>query len=151
MFDLDLNNKKTVIIGLGNIYRKDDSVGLYIVKNIKKRDNFLIFSNENALLEDYIDSIIKFSPEKIIIFDTADFKGAPGEIKKITIDDLNNIKNYSTHTIPIYFIFNYIKEYLPKIEIIIYAIQPKDIGYGIDINNDVLIAADKLIKIINDI
>lgn len=150
MFSFDINNKRIVIIGLGNNYRKDDSIGLYIVKKIKKRDNFLIISTENSLLEDYIETIIKFKPEQIIIFDTADFKGASGDIRKFTIDDLINIKNYSTHTIPMRFIFNYIKEHLPEIEIIIYAIQPKDIGYGVDINKDVLINANKIIKLINN-
>lgn len=150
MVSFDINNKKTVIIGLGNNYRKDDSIGLYIVKKIKKRDNFLIISNENSLLEDYIETIIKFKPEQIIIFDTADFKGKFGEIRKFTIDDLVNIKSYSTHTIPLHFVINYIKEQLPKIEIKIYAIQPKDIGFGVDIDKDVIINANKIIKLINN-
>ncbi len=151
MLNFKICNKKTVIIGQGNKFRKDDSIGLYISKHIKKRNNFLIISNDNSLLENFIEMIIDFKPKLIILFDAADFNGPPGDIRKFSIEDLINIKNYSTHTFPVSIILNYIKEHLPEVEIIIYAIQPKDIGYGVEISNELLNAADYIINSINNV
>ena len=90
-------NGKIVILGIGNGLRNDDIAGLKIVQKLEGRlpDNIKLISC-GQVPENYTRDIFNFSPDYIIIVDVVEFKGTPGEIRRISVNDIDG-KSFSTH------------------------------------------------------
>jgi hydrogenase 3 maturation protease len=142
---------KTVIVCIGNDLRADDGVGPYIASFLKIKSKDIKIINAFSVIENYIDEIIKFSPNKLIIIDAAFFDGEVGEIRILDENKLSNYKIVSTHSFPLDSILKIIREDLPKLEITILAIQPQDIGYKEALSGKVKAAADEIIEFYNSL
>lgn len=126
------NQTKLVIIGLGNIEREDDGIGIYfcekiISQNILKNGIRVYTENNSTSLEDIIDEILTFSDTKnVILVDAADIGGIPGEYR--WVNDVNDIQpNLSTHEV----LFNFYMGYLVHkgVNVKLLAIQPQSLGF----------------------
>jgi len=137
---------KKLIMTLGNPFRSDDSIGIYIGNKIKSKNNYLVLNVYNVP-ENYIDEAISYRPNIFIIIDAANFNGKVGEIK---ILDRNLIPetSLSTHTISPKLIAEII-ENETQCDTYFIGIQICSIEYGNNINREVIKNADLLVNYIN--
>jgi hydrogenase 3 maturation protease len=145
---ISFHGKNTVIIGIGNEFRGDDGIGPYITGKINSGENLKTFSI-NGRFEDYIDAIVKINPELIVVIDAANFEGEPGEFRRFSIDNLKENDIISTHTMPVLFYLELLKDRLPAAEITIIGIKPQDISMGNKISGKVRDAGDKIALFFN--
>jgi hydrogenase maturation protease len=126
------------IIGIGNYWMYDDSIGLRIIEHIAENDllkNFdqveAIDLSANAL---NLFSYLSETTEKIIIVDTARMGKAPGEYVFFLPDDVvtkKKLQNFSTHEGDILKVLELAKETHYKIpEIEFMGIEPELIKLG---------------------
>jgi len=73
---------KIIILGIGNTLRSDDGAGSILANRIKDKVPFIVF-DVGISPENYLDKIIKERPDTILIIDTGDFGGKPGELRVV--------------------------------------------------------------------
>ncbi|MEN8905711.1 MAG: hydrogenase maturation protease [Clostridiales bacterium] len=145
--------KKIVIIGIGNILLKDDGIGIHIINELNK------LKDDKELKEiEFIDGgtstldMLKHFQENdiVIIIDALRSGLKPGTIYKLKPEDINDtiLCDLSIHDVQIVDIVKLanIMGYNPKI--IIFGIEPKNIGYGIEISEELLNKTYEFIVII---
>ena len=137
-----IKGKKTLFVGIGNVLKSDDGVGVYISKNIQNRGNISSLTVEVSI-ENYIGKINKLKSELLILLDCMDFQKPAGYWNIIPVSGVNghttNTHNISLEKISELF---YSKAY-------ILGIQPKSIKFGEYMSSEVKMAADGIVEQIN--
>ena len=134
--------KKVGIVGLGNLLRKDDGIGLVLLD--KLRNNSSIFPNTFNFIDGGTGGLnlihVLSDYNIIILLDAVNFDENPGESKFFNVSDFDTDKNskyFLTHE-P-----NFIKviELTKKLGIapdliLIFGIQPKNVSFGPELSKD---------------
>jgi len=124
------NAQKVVIAGIGNPLRKDDFVGVEIVRNLQNKVSQSVYLIEcESVPESFIEPITEFKPTHILIIDAAMLNLKPGSSKLIEPDQMMKQPAISTHALPL----RIFCEYLAKTtgaKIALLVIQPKDTSFG---------------------
>jgi hydrogenase maturation protease HycI len=138
---------QTLIITVGNFFRADDGVGPYIAAGLKQSASLsVIDAGYNP--ENIIDQTVKLNPQRIIFIDAADFGGFPGELRLIDAEHIPEV-SLSTHSVPLSVISRILYEDT-KARIYFIGIQPKSVEHKEGLSGEVSLAADALIKHINE-
>ncbi len=136
-------SKKTLIITVGNTYRSDDGVGIYIAEKLKS-SNYLLLNAENKP-ENIIDKAVQYKPEKILIIDAADFGGRSGEARLLLEDNIPDTI-LSTHTFPIKALAKILSKDT-KAPVFYLGVQQAHIHMGEILSKEVRQCADELIDL----
>lgn len=121
-----------LILGVGNLLRRDDGVGLTAIKLLRQKN----LSNVD-LVDGGVDGlglidVIKKYPHALII-DAVDMQLTPGSVKLFAANEAKiNIKNdaLSTHGFGVAEVIGLLEKLGCKTEIKIIGIQPQDISFG---------------------
>lgn len=135
-------DKKKLFVGIGNLLRKDDGVGIYISKRIRTNDSLLSLTVE-ASIENYIGKINSLNPDILILIDCMDMKAISGTFKLLSLKQIQDI-TFNTHNIS----FRRLSEFF-TMPVFILGIQPEKIDFGENLSYLVKNVADKIIKQIN--
>ena len=142
----DLRDEKPMaIIGLGNMLRRDDGVGVYVASKLK---NFLggIRGVEVIVAEDRVDYAAKelerINPGLIIVIDAMEFHGIPGEIRVLRLEDVEEPYAY-THRIPMKTIFKLMGIEAPTYVV---GIQVASRDFGEGLSGEVKAAGDEVVE-----
>ena len=147
MFD-DLNkllvqkDKKKLFVGIGNLLKMDDGVGVYISKRIKTNNTISSLTVE-ASIENYIGKINSLNPDILILIDCVDMKVATGTFKLLSLRQIQDL-TFNTHNISL----RRLSEFF-EMPVYVLGIQPEKIDFGENISYLVKNVADKIIKQIN--
>ncbi len=139
---LSLKDKKMLFVGIGNVLKSDDGVGVYICRKIKERGAISSLTVE-ASIENYIGKINSLNPDILILVDCADMKLAPGSFKLMTLNQIQD-KTCNTHNISL----RRLSEFF-RMQVFILGIQPEKVEFGENISYLVKTVANKIIKQIN--
>ena len=125
-----------VVIGVGNELRKDDGIGIKIVRILSKtkRENIKFLIGYETP-ENLVQEIKKLNPEKVFIIDAVDFSGKIGEVKKVKFKG----SSFSTHKLSYKILEN-----LLECEIEVIGIQPKDLSYGEELSMELSSKLEKI-------
>lgn len=93
-----LHGSKTVIVGIGNTLKGDDGVGPLVCQQLRHAKICAELIDAGTVPENYIQRIIKKTPQNLLIIDAIDFQAPPGTIKIFKPEQLNLIVT-STHTL----------------------------------------------------
>jgi len=122
--------KKAVVAGVGSSIRKDDFVGVEIVRNLRNRVSQSVYLVEcETGPESFIEPIIWFKPTHILVIDAALLNLKPGFSKLIKPDQLAKGPAISTHALPLQIFCEYLEE-TTRAKIALLVIQPKDTSFG---------------------
>ena len=140
---------KVVVAGIGNEIRKDDFVGVKIVRELA--DNL---NSQNVLLiecetvpESYVGQIAKFNPSHVLLIDVGMLGLEPGQARLVDVKQLALYPAISTHALPLR-IFCELVEEMTKAKIALLAIQPKDVGFGEDLSPELEKTANQITRIL---
>lgn len=135
---------KVVILGIGNTLASDDAAGSILASRIKDKVPYTVY-DAGINPENYLGKIIKDKPDNIVIIDAVDFGAKPGEYAVLDAKEIKTVNLYSTHNASISLTINYLQSNL-EVDIIILAIQPKNVSFGDKISQEV----EKTLKRLED-
>lgn len=122
--------KKVVLAGIGNPLRKDDFVGVKIVKNLENRVSQNVFLIEcETVPESFIEPIVEFEPTHILLIDASLLNLKPGSVKFVEANEMSSQPPVLTHALPLRLFCEYLTE-MTHAKIALLAIQPKDTWFG---------------------
>ena len=133
--EADLKNwlskaQRIVIAGIGNSLRKDDFVGVEIVRSLQNKVSRFVYLIEcETVPESFIEPITEFKPTHILIIDAAMLNLSPGSSKIIEHSEIVGQTAISTHALPLRIFCEYLAE-TTGAKITLLVIQPKDTSFG---------------------
>ena len=72
-------DRKILFVGIGNLLRQDDGIGVYISTRIKERNNIKVITAEVSI-ENYIGKINSVEHDTLVIIDCVDMQEDSGEL-----------------------------------------------------------------------
>lgn len=147
-FLLEVSKRRVVFIGMGNTLRGDDAVGCYVVDVLKSKikDEKFLFINAGVSVENYLNKIIEFKPDVVLFIDALRNKQLQ---KNFCIFDRKNLQNYSfsTHTISLSTLIEYLEKYLEGSLFFVLVIKTKSLNLTDMLTKDTKEIADGIIDI----
>ncbi len=135
-------DKKILYVGIGNLLKMDDGVGVYISKKIRNEGNVSSITAEVSI-ENYIGKINSLNPDILVLIDCVDMKAAAGTFELLEINQINDF-TFNTHNISL----SRLSEFF-RMQVYVLGIQPEKIDFGENISYLVKLVANKIIKQIN--
>jgi len=144
-----LNAKRVVVAGVGNSLRKDDFVGVEIVRNLwnKVSQNVYLIQCE-TVPESFIQPIIDFKPSHILVIDAGLLDSPPGSFKLVEPKEIVAIPPVSTHALPLQIFCEYLTK-TTNAKIALLVIQPKETDFGEGLTEELQETAKHLTKLIS--
>lgn len=139
---LSQKDRKILFVGIGNLLKMDDGVGVYISSNIAGTASISSLTVEVSL-ENYIGKINSLRPDLLVFIDCVDMNSPPGTHKILKINELSDL-TFNTHNISL----KRISEFF-KMPVYLLGIQPEKIHFGENLSYLVKQEADKIIDTIN--
>jgi hydrogenase 3 maturation protease len=142
------NAEKIVVVGIGNELRKDDFVGVQIVKELEGRvSNKVMLIESETVPEAYMDSIIKFHPTHVLLIDAGLLGLKPGNMKFIKASNFPKSTStpISTHALPLQIFCEYIQQ-STNAELALIIIEPKDTAFGEGLSVEIKKTTTKLVE-----
>ena len=143
----------TLILGIGNILRKDDGVGIHVINKLRAKDlpagvKLLDGGTAGLDLLTYLEDI-----DRLIIVDAILADGNPGTISVLPAEKLNSGKSsFSVHSHGIADIIDMSAALWKRLEAVIIGIIPKDCeSYEIGLSEEVEDSVDKAVQIIMEL
>jgi len=136
-------DRNILFVGIGNVLKTDDGVGVYISQRISKTDRISALTVETGI-ENYIGKINSINPDILVLIDCVDLKSSPGTYKLLTLNQIQDL-TFNTHNISLKRLTDFF-----KMEVYILGIQPKKIDFGENISYLVKNIANKIIIQINN-
>jgi len=145
------NAQRVIIAGIGNPLRKDDFVGVEIVRNLQNKVSQSVYLIEcETIPESFMEQITEFKPTHILIIDAALLNLKPGFSKLVEPGQMVKQTAISTHALPL----RIFCEYLAKTTgatIALLLIQPRDSGFGEGLTTELRKTAVKLTDLLSKI
>lgn len=141
--------EKVAVLGIGNPLRRDDAVGLNVVKRLRRKvpPNVEIYECE-TVPENFMGPVEKSRPTHIIMVDAADMNAPPGEIRLVAPEQIVGL-GVSTHALPLSLFAQFMKQRIDA-KIILMAIQPKKVDFGTRMTRELItsktIAAESILE-----
>jgi len=143
-----LRTSMTLIVGIGNTLKADDGVGPLICQQLAGKVSAELI-NAGTVPENYIQPIIRKTPQNLLVIDAIDFGGSAGEIRIFKPSQLNSII-ISTHTLSPDLFVNMIRREI-KVDVYFIGIQPAQTQLGQSVSPPVSQAAKRLINTLAEI
>jgi hydrogenase maturation protease len=142
--------KKIGIIGIGNLLRKDDGVGIVLLERLQKQKKELPknieFIDGGTGGMNLLHLLAQF--DIVLLIDAVDFKARPGEARVFSLKDIQSQKKpvmMSTHDpdfLNLLRLSQELKE-LPE-TLVIFGVQPRDVSYGMGLSKEIETVLDGL-------
>jgi hydrogenase 3 maturation protease len=134
--------KKILFVGIGNVLRSDDGVGVYICSKIHKSpylDTLIV----EVSIENYIKKINDLDPDILVLIDCADLNRAPGYAEMLPVAKVKDFTQ-GTHNISL----KRVSEFF-KMKVLVLGVQPGLLSIGEELTSQVKKSADRIVNDIN--
>ncbi|MDA3954694.1 MAG: hydrogenase maturation protease [Bacteroidales bacterium] len=135
-------DKKKLFVGIGNVLKSDDGIGVYISNKINESTSIQKLTVEISI-ENYIGKINSLTPDVLILVDCVAFNKEAGYYELLAAEKVKDF-TLNTHNISLKRISK-----LFKMPVYILGVQPKKIDFGEDISEAVRNTANNILDIIN--
>jgi hydrogenase 3 maturation protease len=136
-------DKRILFVGIGNLLKSDDGVGVYISRNLRNREGISVLTVEVSI-ENYIGKINSLNPDYLVLIDCMDLKSKAGTYKLLDVNQVQDL-TFNTHNISL----KRLKEFF-IMPVFILGIQPEKVDFGENLSYLVKENADSIIKLINN-
>ena len=118
-----------VILGIGNSVRRDDFVGMVVVKRLgRARLSRVHLIETGEVPESYLGVVENIHPTHVLIVDAAEMDAPVGSVKLVSPGKIAGL-SLSTHALPLSVVSDYLAS-MTKAKIALLGIQPKAIDFG---------------------
>jgi hydrogenase 3 maturation protease len=128
--------KKKLLLSVGNGMMGDDGAGTLLVQKIQSeplKDWEVI--NGGSAPENVLFRVREIAPDQVLIVDAADMDLEPGSIRLIRDERLDDPFFLTTHSLPLTYLIEALREFVPKVELL--GIQPEVVAFGYPISDSV--------------
>jgi hydrogenase 3 maturation protease len=140
--------KKVVLAGIGNPLRKDDFIGVKIVKDLENKVSQNVFLIEcETVPESFIAPIVEFKPTHVLLIDASLLNLESGSVKFVEADKVASQIPVSTHALPLQLFCECLVE-MTHAKIALLAIQPKDTDFGEGLTPEIKKTAEYLTNLL---
>ena len=140
--------QKVVIAGIGNPLRRDDFVGVEIVRKLQNKVSQSVYLIEaETVPESYIDKITKFNPTHILLIDAGMLNLKSGASRLVDPSELANYTAISTHLLPLRVFCDYLAE-TTHAKVSLLVVQPDDTSFGEGLTPKLRQTAKKLTELL---
>jgi len=116
----------TVVVGIGAELRGDDVSGVLVARAVTALGLPGLVGIEGcAAPENFTGEILSHNPDLVIFIDAAQLGLTAGQMRIIEASEIKGF-SFSTHTLPLHLILNYLACALPGTRFIVVGIQPED-------------------------
>jgi hydrogenase maturation protease len=136
------NRKRKLFVGIGNVLKRDDGIGVYIARRIETSETVKVLIVE-ASIENYIGKINSLPHDVLILIDAVNFRQKPGYYSVLAPEEILDY-TANTHNISIPKLLGFFKS-----QVLILGIQPESVSLGEKISGPVKKQADHILKMIN--
>ena len=136
-------NKTVLFVGIGNLLKHDDGIGVYISNNIKNSSRIQSISAELSI-ENYIGKINQIHSQVLVLVDCVSFNEKPGFADIVPVDQLLDYTT-NTHNISL----KRIAEFF-TMPVKVMGIQPGNVSFGEGFTPEVKATADEILQVINE-
>jgi hydrogenase 3 maturation protease len=135
--------KKKLVVTVGNGMMGDDAAGPLLAEKLKHAplDGWEMLNGGSAP-ENSLFLIREMAPEQVLIVDAADMDLTPGEIRLIGDDRIEDPFFMTTHSLPLTYLMQALREFVPKVDLI--GIQPEVVAFGYPVSDRVKLAVDRV-------
>lgn len=121
--------KKKLVITVGNGLMGDDGAGVLLAKmlNSEPIDGWDVLNGGSAP-ENILHQVRMLAPDYVLLVDAADMDLPQGSIRKIEDRKLEDPFLLTTHTLPLSYIIESLREFVPKVDLL--GIQPDIVAFG---------------------
>ncbi|MCS7108705.1 MAG: hydrogenase maturation protease [Sulfolobales archaeon] len=149
-----LSSDNLVIIGLGNILRGDDGIGILIAKKLRKLlkglSNVKVIVCESGL-ENATHLLMRYKPRHMLIIDAVYVDGGiPGDLYVFDAGELNSYTSITTHHLPLKLTLDYLITHL-NVDVKVIGIQIKSVGLGSSVSEEVLASGKYLLNLFKEV
>jgi len=145
----EMMKEPTCIVGMGNYYRSDDAVGLYIADALLSKvtsDNPRIMNVED-ILESYVFNIAQSDARNVLIIDAVECDSESGSIVFGKLSEMEElVGSVSTHKLSLSLSGKIFDQYQKSTYLL--GIVAGDVDYGIGLSDDVKQSADTIHDVI---
>ena len=138
------SNDRLLFIGVGNVLKSDDGVGVIICNQIIERSNIKTLTVEVSI-ENYIGKINSMNPGTIVLLDCMELGSNPGAYRLVALDQVEDI-TFNTHNISLGRLGDFF--HYPAY---VLGIQPQTTAFGDQLSPPVQDAAHRIIRQINQV
>ena len=132
-----------LVVTVGNGMMGDDAAGPLLAEKLKGAPLAGWEAlNGGSAPENSLFLIREMKPEQVAIVDAADMGLAPGEIRLIADDRIEDPFFMTTHTLPLSYLMQALREFVPKVDLI--GIQPDVVAFGYPLSDSVKLAVDRV-------
>lgn len=145
--------RRVVVVGIGNELRRDDFVGVKIVRDLKGRvPKQVMLIESETVPESFIEPVISFSPTHVLLIDAGLVGLEPGHAKFAKSSKVwrESMVAISTHALPLKIFCEYVSEET-RAEVALLIIQPGRTDFGEGLTMEMERAAHELIRMLLEI
>jgi hydrogenase 3 maturation protease len=134
---------KKLLLTVGNGMMGDDAAGPLLAQKLEcsPLQNWETLNGGSAP-ENALYRIREIGPDQVLIVDAADMDLPPGEIRLIGESRIEDPFFMTTHTLPLSYLIQSLKEFVPVVDMI--GIQPEVVAFGYPISDKVRQAVDRM-------
>jgi hydrogenase 3 maturation protease len=135
--------KMNLVLSVGNGLMGDDGAGALLVQKMQQAplDDWDVINGGSAP-ENMLYRVRELKPERVLVIDAADMDLPPGSVCLIQDEMLNDPFLLTTHTLPLTFLIEALREFVPKVELL--GIQPSVVAFGFPISEYVKHAVNQV-------
>ena len=133
---------RLLFVGVGNLLKSDDGVGVVISRQIIERPGILSLTVEVSI-ENYIGKINSLEPEVLVIIDCMDLGGSPGTYHLLSLEKVEDI-TFNTHNISLGRLGDFF-----KVPSYVLGIQPGSLEFGDKLSPPLEDTAREIVQLIN--
>lgn len=147
------DQRKTVVLGLGNLLLTDEGVGVHVINRMMEMD----FPPEVELVEGGVDGLrlmsVVVGTDRLIVVDAVKGGGSPGSIYRFGPEDIvshTDTSKMSVHQIGILEVIRLsgLVGKLPKTTII--GVEPKSVEVGMELTPEIQSKVPRIIELVSN-
>jgi hydrogenase 3 maturation protease len=132
-----------LVLTVGNGMMGDDGAGVLLAQTIAQAPlpDWEVLNGGSAP-ENLLHQVRDMHPERLLLVDAVDMDLPPGSIRWIQDDRLEDPFFFSTHTLPLTFLIQSLREFIPQVDFL--GVQPEIVAFGYPISEPVRLAVSQI-------
>lgn len=125
-----------VLLAVGNGMMGDDGAGVLLAQMLRDAplDGWRVTVG-GSVPENVVHQIRAMDASRVLVVDAADMDLEPGAVRRIDADKLDDPFLMTTHTLPLTFLIESLREFVPQVDLL--GIQPNIVAFGFPLSEEV--------------
>lgn len=138
-----------ILLTVGNGLMGDDGAGVLLAEMMHEHPvkDWAVLNGGSAP-ENIIHRVREVEPSRVLVVDAADMDLAPGSIRRIDADRLEDPFLMTTHILPLSFLIESLCEFVPQVDLV--GIQPSIVAFGFPMSDEVRSAVEQIYADLKD-